>query len=235
MLCKQCGSHELTQISPEVYQCQRCMSQTRAEMKTTHDSEKAVKAIEVNKIDFKELESAIVRLQSDAGTGTGFFIHPEGYVLTNAHVIKDAEIIQGYIGSSPVLHEFELYANGEVIDLDLAVLKLIDDAPFKPLRLSKDRPQLADTLIAIGNPKNLGISVSKGALSRTTEKEYQLDLTVNPGNSGGPVLNEKGEVVGVISYLLQEVQGIGFAINLDMIKSFLKLSFNPKGEGNEHV
>ncbi len=229
MLCKQCGSHELKLVAHEVYECQRCFSQNQIQ-RTTNIPTPPPEIKEALKPDFEAIEAGIVRLQSENGTGTGFFIHSDGYVLTNAHVVKDVEVIQGYIGRSPILYEFELYANGELVDLDLALLKLIDEAPFKPLRLSSHPPKLADTLMTVGNPKNLGISISKGALSRLTEKEYQLDLTVNPGNSGGPVLNENGEVVGVISYLLQEVQGMGFAINLPMIKSFLSVLFKSKEE-----
>jgi len=228
MLCKQCGSHELKLVAPEVYQCQRCLSENHISKTPEPPTQTQTSNKEV---DFELIEKGIVRLQSEAGTGTGFFIHPEGYLLTNAHVVKEVEIIQGYIGQSPVLYEFEVFANGDVLDLDLAVLKLIDEAPFKPLKMASHLPKLADNLMTVGNPKNLGISISKGALSRITEKEYQLDLTVNPGNSGGPVINQEGEVVGVISYLLQEVQGMGFAINLPTIKTFLKLVFKSREEG----
>lgn len=235
MICKQCGSPELKQIGPDLYQCQRCLSESEAvfSQPSTPLNEPAIKPKE--SLNFNNVEGAIVRLQGDNGTGTGFFFHQDGYVLTNAHVVKDQEIIQGYIGSSPVLYEFELHANGDILDLDLAVLKVIDDADYKVLKFAHELPKLADNLIAVGNPKNLGISVSKGALSRITDKEYQLDLTVNPGNSGGPVINEDGEVVGVISYLLQEVQGLGFAINLLTIKTFLKLVFKSKEEGRSNV
>jgi len=230
MLCNQCGSHDLKIVAPGIFQCQRCMSQTEKQDVSSPPSQgNQSLPLEVNKkLDFNQIEPAVVRLQSEAGTGTGFFIHADGYVLTNAHVVKEADVIQGYIGSSPVIHEFELYASGDVIDLDLAILKLVDEATFKTLKFAKEVPELADTVMAIGNPKNLGISVSKGALSRITEKEYQLDLTVNPGNSGGPVINESGDVIGVISYLLEEVQGIGFAVNIKMIQSFLKLVFSSK-------
>lgn len=239
MLCKSCGSRELLKLTDFEYQCQRCFTK----QPIMEDKEEVIEEIvpiivdEVNNDDapisndfFETIDQSIVKLKSSGGFGTGFFVDQEGYLITNAHVVGSETIIQGYLGSSPILLEFEVSAHGESMGLDLALLKLISDTEIVPLPLAQNIPKLASTIFVVGNPNNLGISVSKGTLSRSSEKEYQLDVTVNPGNSGGPVMNEKGEVIGVVSYLIQEVQGLGFAVSLEALKNFLSLSIKSKEE-----
>ena len=239
MLCKSCGSRELLKLSDFEYQCQRCFTKQLIIEEKEEVIEEIVPNIEEETISvnasvsddfFTTIDASIVKLKSSGGFGTGFFIDDEGHLITNAHVVGSDTIVQGYLGVSPILLEFEVVAHGESMGLDLALLKLISDTEFISLSLAPNRPKLAATIFVIGNPNNLGISVSKGSLSRISEKEYQLDVTVNPGNSGGPVLNEHGEVVGVVSYLINEVQGLGFAVSMDALESFLKLSIKSKEE-----
>lgn len=239
MLCKSCGSKELLKLTDFEYQCQRCFSKQLIIEEKEEVIEEVAPAIEEDTINedvpisndfFSTIDKSIVRLKSSGGFGTGFFIDEEGHLITNAHVVGSETIIQGHLGISPILLEFEVVAHGESLGLDLALLRLISDLEWTPLPITENNPKLASTIYVVGNPNNLGISVSKGTLSRLTEKEYQLDVTVNPGNSGGPVLNETGEVVGVVSYLIKEVQGLGFAVSIEMLKYFLNLSIKPKEE-----
>ena len=236
MLCKNCGSQELLKFDELNYQCQRCFSkQPIMEEKEIVDDELPIEE-EVNNREahrdhfFDTIEQSIVKLKSSGGFGSGFFIDDEGHVITNSHVVGNEMVIQGYLGASPIVYEFEVIANGESLGLDLAIIKLLDDTDFIALKLAMDEPKMASEVFVVGNPGNLGLSISRGTLSRIAEKEYQIDATVNPGNSGGPVLNEKGEVIGVISYLMKEVQGLGFAVSIEMLKKFIDASIKTKEE-----
>lgn len=233
MKCKNCGATIHKEVREGVFQCEYCHSENQLIKEPVEpiyqngpDSKEPTNNNH-SKIDFNQLSDTIVRIQSENGSGTGFFIHEEGYVLTNAHVVLDQPFVRGFIGDSPIVYEFEVKASGTVMGLDLALIELLEDASFNTLPFAENHLELGETVFAIGNPKNLGMSISKGTISRIKENEYQLDMTLNPGNSGGPVINEKGEVVGIVSYLLEEVNGLSFAINLKTIQTFLHKAFNP--------
>ncbi len=228
MKCNSCGSHNLTVIDEKFYQCENCFKrilipvEVNVPLSNVEESNIKDQGSETS-IDYGEIQEAVVRINSPHGSATGFFINKNGYVLTNEHVVKDLEIIQGFIGASPIVSEFELVASAQTLGYDLALLKLISEHPYQTIEVSEKPPKLGDAIIAIGNPRNLGISISKGFISRLSKDEYQLDITVNPGNSGGPVLNEQGQCIAVISYSIQEVQGMGFAISLDVIEKFIEI------------
>jgi len=255
MHCKSCGSDEFLEIKERVFECQKCFQtiQLSEEIKeeeaidlenrvalesspeNQEDSLLDVQEIPINNDDISlktiDVTSAIVRLKTESGSGTAFFIS-DRHILTNAHVVNDENIVNGFIGDHPARCEFELIASGEPLGLDLAILELLSEAEHSYLNLSNTEPSVMDDIIVVGNPANLGISFAKGMISRITEKEYQLDVSVNPGNSGGPVLNQAKEVVGVISYLVKEVQGTGFSISLEALKTFIEKAI---GKGDSHV
>ena len=226
MKCNTCGAVVSTEVREGVFLCDYCHSETKVvkepKVVAPNNQEQAHTAKNKPTIDFSKVANAIVRIQSKNGSATGFFIRESGYVLTNAHVIENQPFVQGFIGDSPTVNEFEVKADGSVMDVDLALLELLDDRSFEVLPLAESSPGLGDTVFAVGNPKNLGMSVSKGAISRKKPSEYQLDMTLNPGNSGGPVINESAEIVGIVSYLLEEVNGLSFAIDIDQIQAFLE-------------
>lgn len=227
MQCKNCGSQEFKEKSSGVFECVRCFTiQTVPQPSEKHQESSEVS--QIKKISLESIQGSLVRLKTEHGMATGFFVHEDGFVLTNAHVVADQVILEGFIGDSTVVSEFERYATGETLNLDLALIQYLGDAPFDVIPISQTDPELGETVMTIGNPKNLGLSVAKGTLSRKAAQEFQLDISVNPGNSGGPVLNETGEVIGVISYLLEDLKGIGFAIARSAVYQFLDNALKSK-------
>ena len=164
------------------------------------------------------------------GQGSGFIIHPDGYALTNHHVVEGASRIIVKAGQNP--EEIEAEIVGTDANTDIALLKLKGDSknwPVTPLGDS-DRLNIGDFVVAIGNPFGLEMSVSLGIVSARGRNDVapsgrmglydflQTDASINPGNSGGPLLNLKGEVIGINAAVNTAGQGIGFAIPINMVK-----------------
>ncbi|NJK40745.1 MAG: trypsin-like serine protease [Acaryochloridaceae cyanobacterium SU_2_1] len=159
------------------------------------------------------------------GTGSGFIFDAQGLILTNAHVVANADQV------TVVLKDGQLFP-GKVKGVDpitdLAVIQIeAENLPTVKLGDS-DGLQPGDWAIAIGNPLGLDNTVTMGIVSATDRSSSQLgisdrrvhyiqtDAAINPGNSGGPLLNDKGEVIGVNTAIIDGAQGIGFAIPMKM-------------------
>lgn len=168
--------------------------------------------------------------------GSGFLISPDGYILTNHHVIEGATevnvTVKGF--SDP----FKATVVGTDFELDLAVLKINSDKKLPYLKLGdSDKMRVGDWVIAIGNPYRLDHTVTVGVISakgrplaitdRSTGKTrvfkdlIQTDAAINPGNSGGPLISLNGEVIGINTAVNAEAQGIGFAIPINTAKEVL--------------
>ena len=159
------------------------------------------------------------------GTGSGFLFDPDGYILTNQHVLEGADEIRVFIeGYSDYFVAEQL---GDSFDLDLAALKISGKEPFPYLQLGDaDSLNVGDWVVAIGNPYGFDHTVTVGVLSakeraipitdsngtRNYKNLLQTDASINPGNSGGPLLNLNGEVIGINTAVNSQAQGIGFAI-----------------------
>lgn len=220
MKCPSCGSPQLIEETSTHLRCAYCqisVAKKELEKQAPRPSGNPQAAH-----DYAQYESSVVNLLTDRGNGTGFIIHERGWVLTNHHVIEDDIIIQGTVGNQSNTYELEVLATGESLGIDIALLEILNPGgAFKAIHPAKKPPRIGDLAVTIGNPKNLGISLSKGSVSRQTDEVLQLDLTVNAGNSGGPVLNESGQCIGVISYKQSDIDGYGFAVPLVKIKTFL--------------
>ena len=168
---------------------------------------------------FKDFERPTERKASSLGSG--FIIKEDGIVITNNHVIANAEDILIRVGDK----EYSAEVIGADPYMDLAVLKIKTKDKFKPVSFGdSSKARVGDWVVAIGNPFGLGGTVTSGIISARNrqigltryEDFIQTDASINQGNSGGPLFNLKGEVIGVNTAIIAPGQsgsiGIGFAI-----------------------
>ncbi len=171
----------------------------------------------------------------DRGIGSGFIISADGYVLTNAHVVDGADEVHVTMTDK---REFKAKVIGADKDSDIALLK-IDGGTLPHLTLGdSDKIRAGEWAIAIGSPFGLDNTVTAGIISSKAReigdylKLIQTDVAVNPGNSGGPLLNMRGEVVGINSQIFSEsggYMGISFAVPInDAVRVVEQLKANGK-------
>ncbi len=170
---------------------------------------------------------SVVTIRTNAGyQGTGFIISDEGYLVTNAHVLADQS---GFLATSIQAITYDQSTkNAEFIgysgNFDVALLKISGD--YDSLNLgNSDSVQVGEKVIAIGNPLGLQFSVSQGIISavhRTgpngEEAYFQTDAALNPGNSGGPLINSQGNVIGINNFKIGSGENLGFALESNFIK-----------------
>ena len=159
--------------------------------------------------------------------GSGFIIDRDGHVVTNAHVVDQADEVKVKLADE---RELEAKVVGRDEKLDLAVLEMKDGKDVQAAALgSSDALRVGEYVVAIGNPFGLGHTVTMGIVSAKSrsigagpyDDFIQTDASINPGNSGGPLFNLKGEVVGINTAINPRAQGIGFAIPVDALKDVL--------------
>ena len=196
-----------------------------------HTAKRSVKSV---KALVEELGPAIVVVKTPAGLGTGWFCNTDGYLITNNHVVAGERSItvtmfrKGAEGfGKKVLKKVKIIALND--DLDLALLKVEEeiDIAYPQLHIGDSTAlKSGDPVFAIGNPLGLERSVSPGEVSKASRNMQgrlyiQTTAPIAPGNSGGPLFNERGEIVGVVNmgYIFRD--GLGFAIPSKYVKEFL--------------
>ena len=171
----------------------------------------------------------IPRERQERSLGSGVIISPDGYIVTNNHVVDDASDIKVSLSDK---REFTARVVGTDSKTDLAVLK-IEQTGLPALTLAADssRVQVGDIVLAIGNPFGVGQTVTMGIVSATGrgglgiedyEDFIQTDAAINPGNSGGALVNAEGRLIGISTAILSRSggnQGIGFAIPVNMARN----------------
>ena len=156
--------------------------------------------------------------------GSGFIIDPEGYILTNNHVVSKADKIVVKLEDGK---EYKAKIIGTDPKTDVALIKIKAKKPLKAVTLGdSDKIHVGDWVIAIGNPFGLSHTVTAGIISATGrvigsgpyDDFIQTDASINPGNSGGPLIAMDGTVIGINTAIVASGQGIGFAIPINMAK-----------------
>jgi serine protease Do len=167
------------------------------------------------------------RAQKRQALGTGVIIDPSGYVVTNEHVIRDADDVRVHLADD---REFKADVVGRDPKIDVALLRIkgVTGLPAAPLG-SSDKLRVGEHVLAVGNPFGLGHTVTLGIVSAKArsigagpyDDFIQTDASINPGNSGGPLFNWRGEVIGINTAIRAGANGIGFAIPVDEVKDVL--------------
>ena len=169
----------------------------------------------------EETYNSVVVVYTDTGVGSGFSIK-ENIIITNAHVVgyNKKVTVNLYDGTS---------IKGTVIktdaEKDLALIEV--DKTITPLSIISDNLSIGQEVYAIGAPKDMPYTMTKGIISALDRKlgqntYIQIDASVNSGNSGGPLVNESGGVIGIITLKASDAEGIGFAINTKDINNFIE-------------
>ncbi len=165
------------------------------------------------------------RIPPPQGTGSGVIIDPEGYILTNNHVVGDAPEVEVRLSDKT---KYVAHVVGKDPDTDLALLKVDSTHPLPNASLGDSNTvRVGQWVLAVGNPFGLDRTVTLGVVSgigrenmnlSRYENFIQTDASINPGNSGGPLFNVHGQVIGINTAIINFAQGIGFAIPSNMAK-----------------
>lgn len=178
----------------------------------------------------KKIEPSVVVILTyedgiNTGQASGFFISNEGDIITNYHVLQDADSIEVKTFDGKIYPVTKILAEDKEGDL-IRISVEIPKSEVNPVLLSKSTPEVGERILVIGNPLGLEKSVSDGIVSAVREipefgKIIQITAPVSPGSSGSPLVNMKGDVIGIISFQIVEGQNLNFAIPSERIVNLI--------------
>ena len=212
--------NQISILADNLMQTQELVEESQEALQLEMDLLKASAGEDFSGIIENSIKSVVI-IKTNLGQGTGFIIDSEGYIVTNYHVMENV-VSAGIYTYDSEMHKVNLI--GYNSNLDIALLKIPGD--YDSLELAdSDDIQIGEKVIAIGNPLGLQFSVSGGIVSNihqigpTGIKAYiQTDAALNPGNSGGPLINKQGKVIGINNFKIKETEGLGFALESNYIK-----------------
>ncbi len=169
----------------------------------------------------EEAVKGVVAVLTESSIGSGFIINPDGYIVTNYHVIERGNLVKVLTYDKKIIPA-ELIGTDKL--RDLALLKI--EGEYNYLKLGdSDKLQVGRKVIAIGNPHGLSFTVTEGIISALDregpngiEEYIQTDVSLNPGNSGGPLVDTKGEVIGINNFKIGGAESLGFALESNSIR-----------------
>jgi S1-C subfamily serine protease len=164
---------------------------------------------------------SVVTIKTDVSQGTGFIVTEDGFVVTNAHILSGGKRVETWNYEQRV---FKTTFIGYDPEMDLALLKIT--GTFNPLELgNSDNVHVGEGVVAVGNPLGLQFSVSQGIVSGVHRAGpnglnyyIQTDAALNPGNSGGPLINSRGEAIGINNFKSSSGESLGFALESNQLK-----------------
>ena len=187
---------------------------------------------------YEKNHKSVVLIKSNNKVGAGVFITAKGHILTNYHVIKDADELEIFTRLSNSLdksyREFEIIKFDET--RDLALLKVFDaDINFNFIQVSLVVPKIGSNTHAIGHPKGEEWSYSKGYIAQKNQNyiwhykdgskmvgdTYQIQNPISKGNSGGPLLNDSGNLIGINTFITKDDEALSYSISVKDIIEFL--------------
>jgi serine protease Do len=183
----------------------------------------------------KKIGESVIKVSTPGGLGSGFIISPDGYAITNAHVIQGETKLKATVFEQEenelkrmVIDDVEILAVNDHLDLALIKLKHPEGKPFTSTFVQGvEELDAGQEVFAIGNPLGLERTLSQGVIA-TTQRNFegltfiQTTAQINPGNSGGPLFNLKGEVIGVTNMKIPFGEGVGFAIPARYVRDFVR-------------
>jgi serine protease Do len=174
----------------------------------------------------------VINGKTDSGDvlGSGFIVSKDGKIVTNLHVIRDMKNVSVQTATGDIFDSISVLATDE--RRDLAIVRI---AGFNLSVLdlgNSDALVVGEAVVIVGSPRGLEGTVTAGILSSVRSsgdgfKLLQTDAAVNPGNSGGPLVNDRGEAVGVVSLILRSSQGLNFAVPINYVRGLLNNIHEP--------
>lgn len=182
---------------------------------------------------YERTAKAVALIQTETQIGTGFFINDKGWIVTNKHVITNDEDevfpkdeIQVKLISGDTYKVERILTSSD--EIDLAFIKINYNSPFIPI-LDIEDAKIGEDVVAIGHPQGLAWTQTKGTITNFQKDYVQIDVAVNSGNSGGPLINSRGQVVGVVTAGFERMQNTNLGIKASVLRKYLSsfsLSFN---------